>query len=253
MVIGMRDQKSERKLSRGEINKLAEHFEGEQPKKVLQWALHTFHPRIALACSFSAEDVVLIDMIQRINPRSKIFTLDTGRLHQETYNLIDEIRQRYDLKVEIYFPDTSSVEEMVREYGMNPFYTSVKLRKLCCRIRKVKPLERALQELDAWITGLRREQSVTRTDVKKVGVDENHGDITKVNPLADWGHDQVWAYIKENRVPYNKLYDRSYASIGCEPCTRPVKPGEDLRAGRWWWEQGTRKECGIHHKLKCGR
>lgn len=242
----MTDQKSQRKLSRGKINKLAEHFEGEHPRKVLEWALHTFHPRIALASSFSTEDVVLIDMIQRINPRSKIFTLDTGRLHQETYNLIDEIRQRYDLKVEIYCPDTSSVEEMVREYGMNLFYNSVQLRKLCCRIRKVKPLERALQGLDAWITGLRREQSVTRAEVKKVGVDENHGGKIKINPLADWTPNQVWTYIKENNVPYNELYDRGYASIGCEPCTRPIKPAEALRAGRWWWERKTRKECGIH-------
>ncbi len=246
----MMDERRERKFSKGEINKSAEHFEGQEPRKVLEWALHRFHPRIALACSFSAEDVVLIDMIQRINPGAKIFTLDTGRLHEETYNLIDEIRQRYGVKVEVYYPDTSSVEEMVREHGMNLFYTSVRLRELCCRIRKVNPLERALQGLDAWITGLRREQSVTRAEVEKIEVDEDYGGIMKVNPLADWGHDQIWAYIKENKVAYNKLYDRSYASIGCEPCTRPIKPGENLRAGRWWWERGTRKECGIHCKLQ---
>lgn len=249
-MIAMTEEKSERKLSKSEVKRFVEHFEGKEPREVLEWALHTFYPRIALACSFSAEDVVLIDMLQRINPGARIFTMDTGRLNQETYDLIDEIRQRYSVKVEVYYPDASSVEEMVREHGMNLFYTSVRLRKLCCRIRKVKPLERALRGLDAWVTGLRRGQSVARADVKKVEVDEAHGGLIKVNPLADWPHDQVWAYIKENKVPYNKLYDRSYASIGCEPCTRPVKPGEDLRAGRWWWELGTRKECGIHCKLK---
>lgn len=246
MVIVMKNGKSERKPSKGKVKKLAERFEGKEPREVLEWALHTFHPRIALASSFSAEDIVLIDMLRRINPEAKIFTLDTGRLHQKTYDLVDEVKQRFGVKVDVYYPDTSSVEEMVGEHGVNLFYTSVPLRTLCCQIRKVKPLNRALHGLDAWITGLRREQSITRADVKKVEVDEAHGGIVKTNPLADWTHDQVWAYIKEKNVPYNKLHDQGYASIGCEPCTRPIEPGEDLRAGRWWWERGTSKECGIH-------
>jgi len=246
-VIMMTNEKSECKLSLDEVKKLAERFEGKEPREVLEWALHTFHPRIALASSFSAEDIVLIDMLRRINPGVKIFTLDTGRLHQETYDLIDEVRQRYGVKIDVYYPDASSVEEMMREHGVNLFYTSVQLRMLCCQIRKVKPLNRALHGLDAWITGLRREQSITRANVEKVEVDEAHGDIIKVDPLADWTYDQVWAYIREKKVPYNKLYDQGYASIGCEPCTRPIKPGEDLRAGRWWWEQRICKECGLHH------
>jgi thioredoxin-dependent adenylylsulfate APS reductase len=246
----MTNEKSERKLSKGDVEKLVERFEDSEPKEVLEWALDTFHPKIALASSFSAEDVVLIDMLWRINPEVKIFTLDTGRLHQETYDLIDEIRKRYGVKVEAYYPDASSAQKMVREHGVNLFYESVELRMLCCQIRKVEPLGRALHGLDAWITGLRREQSVTRSDIKKVEFDESHGGIIKVNPLADWTYDQVWAYIKENKVPYNKLYDRGYASIGCEPCTKPIEPGENPRAGRWWWELGVRKECGIHCRIK---
>lgn len=245
-MIGIMVVDTRMRLSKDEVKKFAERFEGKEPREVLEWALHKFHPRIVLASSFSAEDIVLIDMLRRINPEAKIFTLDTGRLHQKTYDLIDEVRQRYGVKVDVYYPDTSSVEEMVREHGVNLFYTSVQLRMLCCQIRKVKPLNRALHGLDAWITGLRREQSITRADVKKVEVDEAHGGIIKVNPLADWTHDQVWAYIKEKKVSYNKLYAQGYASIGCEPCTRPIEAGEDLRAGRWWWERGTRKECGIH-------
>jgi thioredoxin-dependent adenylylsulfate APS reductase len=249
-MVGIMAVDTRMRLSKDEVRKFAERFGGEEPKEVLEWALRTFYPKIALASSFSAEDVVLIDMLWRINPEVKVFTLDTGRLHQETYDLIDEIRQRYGVKVEVYYPDTSSVEKMVREHGVNLFYESVELRTLCCQIRKIKPLERALSGLDAWTTGLRREQSATRADIKKVEVDELHGGIIKVNPLADWTYEQVWDYIKAKKVPYNKLYDKGYASIGCEPCTRPIKPGEDPRAGRWWWELGVHKECGIHCRIR---
>jgi phosphoadenosine phosphosulfate reductase len=151
--------------------------------------------------------------------------------------------------VEVYYPNTAAVEKMVREKGMNLFYESVAHRRLCCSVRKVEPLMRALDGLDAWITGLRREQSVTRTEVKKVEIDEAHGNRVKINPLADWSNEQVWNYVKKNNVAFNPLYNKGYTSIGCEPCTRPIKPGEDVRAGRWWWESPDQKECGLHvHK-----
>lgn len=239
------------KLSKKEADKLAEKFENKEPQEVLKWALDTFHPKISLASSFSAEDNVLIDMLSKINPKFRVFTLDTGRLNQETYDLIDKIRTKYGMQIEVYYPNTERVEKMVFQHGMNLFYDSVDYRRLCCRIRKVEPLTRALDSLDAWITGLRRAQSVTRTDIKKIEIDEAHGNIIKVNPIADWSKGQVWNYIKKNDVPYNVLYDKDYASIGCEPCTRPIKPGEDIRTGRWWWESPETKECGLHvHKKK---
>jgi phosphoadenosine phosphosulfate reductase len=172
--------------------------------------------------------------------------LDTGRLNQETYDCMDAIRQRYGVAVEVYFPDALKVQEMVRAHGLNLFYNSVELRKLCCATRKVEPLNRALKDLKAWITGLRREQAVTRAAARKVELDRDHGGILKINPLIDWSYDQVWDYIRKRNLPYNRLHDQSYPSIGCAPCTRAVKPGENLRAGRWWWEQPETKECGLH-------
>jgi phosphoadenosine phosphosulfate reductase len=214
---------------------------------VLQWALDTFSPRIALACSFQAEASVLIDMMHRLRGSDfRIFTLDTGRLNQETYDCMDAIRDRYGVAVEVYFPDAMKVQEMVRTHGLNLFYSSIELRKLCCGIRKVEPLNRALSDLRAWMTGLRREQAVTRSMVSKIELDKDHGNILKINPLVDWTYEQVWDYIRKNSVPYNRLHDRGYPSIGCAPCTRPVKPGEDFRAGRWWWESPDTKECGLH-------
>ena len=152
--------------------------------------------------------------------------------------------------IEVYFPEASAVQKMVEEHGLNLFYKSVDLRRLCCQIRKVEPLNRALAGLDAWITGLRKEQALTRSDIKKIEIDKEHGNIIKINPLADWTNDQVWTYIKENNVPYNVLHDQGYPSIGCMPCTRTVKPEEDPRSGRWWWEQEAHKECGLHLKPK---
>jgi phosphoadenosine phosphosulfate reductase len=214
---------------------------------LLGWAFENFNERIALACSFQAEESVLIDMMHRLRgSKFRVFSLDTGRLNQETYDCMDAMRQRYGIKIEVFFPDASRVEKMVREHGLNLFYNSVEFRKLCCDIRKVEPLNRALKELDAWMTGLRREQAVTRGDVRKVEIDKSHGGIAKINPLVDWSHEQVWDYIRENKVPYNKLHDQGYPSIGCAPCTRAVKPGEDIRAGRWWWENPDTKECGLH-------
>ena len=224
-----------------------ETLEAMDAVELLGWALERFRPRIALASSFGAEDVVLIDMLMELDPRARVFTLDTGRLHSETYALAQALRDRYGLAIEVYFPRTEAVEAMVRAHGVNLFYASVENRKLCCGVRKVEPLDRALEGLDAWITGLRREQAVTRGRVRKVEIDADHGGIVKLNPLADWSWDRVWGYIRDRAVPYNALHDAGFPSIGCAPCTRAVRPGEDLRAGRWWWEQdAAAKECGLH-------
>jgi phosphoadenosine phosphosulfate reductase len=215
--------------------------------EIVTLALENYHPRLTLACSFQAEGSVLIDMIHRVRGSGfRIFTLDTGRLNQETYDCMDAIRERYGVSVEVYFPDAMKVQDMVRSHGLNLFYNSVELRKLCCGIRKLEPLNRALKDLDAWMTGLRREQAVTRADVRKIELDKDRGNIIKINPLADWSHDDVWSYIHKHNVPYNRLHMQGYPSIGCAPCTRAVKPGEDLRAGRWWWENPSTRECGLH-------
>jgi phosphoadenosine phosphosulfate reductase len=235
------------KFNYEEVKGWAEEFEHKRAEELLSWALNKFHPKIALASSFGAEDVVLIDMLWRIRRDARIFTIDTGRLPQETYDLLDEVRKKYGIKVEVLFPDTNSIESMLLEHGANLFYHSVELRTLCCNVRKVEPLKRALAKLDAWITGLRREQSPTRKETRKVELDVVHGGIVKINPIADWTWKQVWDYIRANNVPYNKLHDLGYPSIGCAPCTRAIKPGEDQRAGRWWWEQKANKECGLHY------
>ncbi len=216
------------------------------PQEVLRWALDDLHPRIAMASSFGAEDVAVIDMIMKINPKARIFTLDTGRLNQETYDVMDEIRNKYNTNIEVMFPDHNEVEQMVRVNGMNLFYHSTGNRKLCCGIRKVHPLNRMLSTLDGWITGLRADQTEVRSNATKIEIDSQHNDIIKVNPILEWTWEQTWDYIKKNNVPYNKLHDKGFPSIGCEPCTRAIKPGEPLRAGRWWWESDTQKECGLH-------
>ncbi|MDP1808887.1 MAG: phosphoadenylyl-sulfate reductase [Actinomycetota bacterium] len=226
-----------------------EQFDDKSAQEVLGWALAEYGDKIGLACSFGAEDMVLVDMIAKIDPKARIFTLDTGRLAQETYNVMDEARVKYGVEFEVYFPRTEAVEAMEKEHGPNLFYNSIELRKLCCKVRKMEPLKRAFGGLDAWITGLRREQAVTRTGVSKVERDEAN-DLIKINPLADWSEERTWAYIKENDVPYNALHDQGYPSIGCAPCTRAVAPGEDVRAGRWWWETPEQKECGLHAKEK---
>lgn len=235
------------RLPEEQVAKLNKSFEGLSPQKILEETLKQFHPKIALASSFGLEDVALIDMMVKINPKARIFSLDTGRLHQETYDVMDEIRDKYGIEIEVFFPDAARVERMVREKGMNLFYDSVENRKLCCGIRKVEPLNRALSQLDGWITGIRRDQTQNRTTARYIEIDNDHGGIIKVNPLLDWTLDQVWAYVRQNKLPYNILHDRGFPSIGCEPCTRAVQLGEDPRAGRWWWEQGN-KECGLHVK-----
>jgi len=229
------------------IKKIADEMEMKSAHNILKWAIDTYGLRIGLASSFGAEDLALIDMMVKINKeKTKVFTLDTGRLNQETYDVIDEIRRKYGIQIIVYFPEQNEVEQMVRIKGMNLMYESVENRKLCCEIRKVHPLNRALDNLDGWITGLRREQTIMRSDVKKIEIDYSHDNIVKVNPLADWTHEMVWDYIHKNNVPYNKLHDIGYPSIGCEPCTRAVNPKEDPRSGRWWWENAAHKECGLH-------
>jgi len=204
------------------------------------------HSPSALASSFGAEDMVLLDLIARDGLAIGIFTLDTGRLPRETHALIAEVRRRYGIEIELFSPWPDSVGAYVEEHGIDGFYDSVEARKACCAVRKVEPLRRALARKRGWITGLRREQAESRADVAEVEHDEAHG-LWKFNPLADWSSDEVWEYLRANRVPYNALHDRGYPSIGCEPCTRAVKPGEHPRTGRWWWEQvGERKECGLH-------
>lgn len=231
-----------------DVVKLQKEFEGKKAEDVLKWAFDTLKDKVGFANSFGAEDVVLTDMIAKIYPKGKIFTLDTGRLPYETYGVWDALEEKYGIRIEPYFPYADAVENMVKENGINCFYKSVELRKMCCKIRKIEPLKRALSGLDAWITGLRRAQAVTRTSVYKIEVDEGNGGMLKLNPLADWSEKDVWDYIKKHKVPYNKLHDMNYPSIGCAPCTRAVKPGEDVRAGRWWWESPDTKECGLHKK-----
>lgn len=216
------------------------------PQEVLKWSFDNLHPRLAMASSFGAEDVVVIDMMMKINPKARIFTLDTGRLNQETYDVMDEIRKKYNVNIEVMFPDQNEVEQMVRVNGLNLFYHSVGNRKLCCGIRKVHPLNRILSTLDGWITGLRADQTEVRSNANKIELDEQHNGIIKINPIIEWTWDQTWDYIKKNNIPYNKLHDKGFPSIGCEPCTRAIKPGEPLRAGRWWWESDSQKECGLH-------
>lgn len=197
------------------------------------------------ASSLGAEDMVVADAIFTADLPIAVFTLDTGRLPRETLDLLERMHRRYPRDVEIFRPDADEVVRYISTHGANAFYESVELRKRCCRIRKVEPLARALARRDAWVTGLRRAQSVTRADLRLREFDATHG-LVKFNPLADWSEEDVWAYIREREVPYNALHDRGYPSIGCDPCTRAIRPGEDIRAGRWWWESRDSKECGIH-------
>ena len=201
----------------------------------------------ALANSLSAEDMVLTDLIAREKLDIGNFSLDTGRLPPETYDLMAEIRKHYGLTLLVYYPRHDALEAYVREHGINAFYESVELRKACCHVRKVEPLQRALAGKKAWITGMRAQQSATRQDLPAQAFDEANG-LEKFNPLADWTEKEVWAYLKLNDVPYNALHDKHYPSIGCAPCTRAITVGEDIRAGRWWWEQPESKECGLHIK-----
>jgi ferredoxin-nitrite reductase len=221
-------------------------FEDASAEELLTWALETFHPRLAISAAGGVDGLALVDMAWRINPDVRVFTLDTGRLPPETYALFEEVRERYGIDVEFEVPDGNDVAKLSTTYGPNLMYRSVDLRLACCNVRQVEPLKRKLATLDAWIAGLRREQWVSRRNIAKVELDREHGNIVKLNPLADWSLDRVWDYVRTNEVPYHELFDHGYTSIGCAPCTRAVLPGEPERAGRWWWEEDTDKECGIH-------
>jgi len=198
-----------------------------------------------LACSLQAEDMVIVDAIARARLPLEVFVLDTGRLHGDSLVLMQKIKAVYDIEVRVYAPDPAAVADYVHAHGSDAFYSSVELRQRCCEIRKVEPLTRALAGKRAWITGQRREQAASRSALAPREFDAVHG-LEKFNPLADWSEAEVWHYVRANRVPYNRLYDQGYRSIGCAPCTRPVQPGEDARAGRWWWERESQKECGLH-------
>ena len=232
-------------VTHNDVTTLALRAEPLSAQDVVRLAIEQLGPKVALSSSFGAEDMVLVDMLMKLDPKARILTLDTGRLPQETYNVMDATRQKYGATIEVFFPQAEAVQAMVAEHGVNLFYHSVENRKLCCGVRKMEPLRRALSGLDAWITGLRREQSVTRTDVHKIEWDEAN-ELVKVNPLVEWSREALWKYIRDHNVPYNALHDRGYPSIGCGPCTRAVQPGEHPRAGRWWWEHEEKKECGLH-------
>lgn len=221
----------------------------EKLNQTIAWlkeAEQAFAPDLVFACSFGAEDVVLVDLIARHAPSIRVVTLDTGRLPQQTYDVMDACREKYGVDIAVFFPDASDVEAMVREKGLNLFYESIENRKLCCEIRKIRPLKRALEGARAWVTGLRREQAASRTEMQPVE-DDKAFSMKKFNPLIEWSESDVWNYIRANDVPYNKLHDEFYPSIGCEPCTRSVTVGEDPRSGRWWWEnEDAVAECGLH-------
>ncbi len=236
-----------------ELGEIAIDLDDKDPQDVIQWGLETFGDRVAIVTSFQIDGMVVLDMAYRIRPDVRVITVDSGRLHQETYNFMESVRESYPLaRYEVYFPDYREIEAMVRRQGVNLFYRDVNLRLLCCHFRKVRPLLRALEGLDGWFTGLRRDQWASRAAIRKVELDHDHNAIVKINPLADWTKDDVWSYIRQNNVPYHPLYDQGYTSIGCQPCTRPIKPGEDDRAGRWWWENNAPKECGIHCPIETG-
>jgi phosphoadenosine phosphosulfate reductase len=221
---------------------------GATAQEILRQGVEAAKGIVKLACSFSVEDAVIIDMIHKEGLTVGIFALDTGRLNEETYEVADAITDRYGIRIDWYFPKNEAVEKLEREKGLYSFRESLENRHECCGIRKVEPLGRALAGLAGWVTGLRREQSVTRTDLAAIEIDESHGGILKLNPLLEWSEEQAWDYAKQHHVPVSRLYDQGYRSIGCAPCTRAVATGEHARAGRWWWEDPEHKECGLHRK-----
>ncbi len=218
------------------------------PAEILRAGLETAGGPVCLACSFSVEDMALIDLIVEAGLPVGIFALDTGRLNEETYQAAEAVRERYGVRIDWHFPERPAVEELEREKGLFSFYESLENRHECCRIRKVEPLGRALAGLAGWVTGLRREQSVTRAEIPAIEIDAAHGGILKINPLLHWSEQDVWRYAEERRIPVNRLHRQGYPSIGCAPCTRAVQPGEHPRAGRWWWENPEHKECGLHRR-----
>ena len=235
-----------------DAGELSIRFEGDEPHALLEWAMDEFES-IAISTAFQVDGSVVIDMAYEIDPGVRVFTIDTGRLPVESLEFADTLRARYPgINLEIVRPDPEHVRRMVEAKGLELFRDSVENRLLCCQVRKVQPLIRQLDGLDAWITGLRRDQWATRTNIRKVEIDHDHGAIVKLNPLAEWTARDVWTYLREHDVPIHPLYARGFTSIGCAPCTRAVEPGEDDRAGRWWWESNAPKECGMHCSIEHG-
>jgi len=239
-------------LDEFEAGQLAVELDSATPQEMLAWALDRWGSQAALCTSFQAEGMAILDMAWRLDPKVRVFTVDTGRLPQETYDVMEEVRRRYNVEVEVCFPDARQVEAMVRRAGPNLFRRSVEARLLCCNVRKVEPIRGMLEGLDAWITGLRRDQWASRANIRKIEIDHDHGGLAKINPLADWTLEEVKAYNEEHGVPVHPLYAQGFTSIGCAPCTRATRPGEDPRAGRWWWEKNAPKECGIHCPIETG-
>ncbi len=235
-----------------EIGELAVEFDDKEPQELLSWADERFGSKLAIITSFQSEGMVLIDMAVKINPWIKIITVDTGRLPEESYEFIEEVRDHYKINIDIKFPGQNEVEKLIDGKGPNLFYQGVTSRLLCCQVRKVRPLLKALDGFDAWITGLRREQWASRINIRKIELDHDHCAIVKLNPLADWSADEIEDYTLLNNVPRHPLYAKGYTSIGCAPCTRPIAHGEDSRAGRWWWEKDAPKECGMHCSIETG-
>ncbi|HKK61154.1 MAG TPA: phosphoadenylyl-sulfate reductase [Bacteroidales bacterium] len=232
---------------KNQIEQWNDSYEGKSVFETLEYFLEYFGENITFATSLGAEDQVITDFIARTGKSASIFTLDTGRLFPETYDLLEETSKKYGFKVDVYFPDRQKVESMVKEKGINLFYESVENRKMCCGIRKVESLQRAFSGKKAWISGLRKDQTVSRFFSKLVEWDDVNN-LIKLNPLINWTEKDVWEYIKDNNVPYNPLHKKGFVSIGCQPCTRAIKEGEDFRAGRWWWEDQEQKECGLHKR-----
>lgn len=218
-------------------------FEEATAEDLLKWALTSWGSRFAVVTSFQLEGMVLLDMAIRLSPTVRVLSVDTGRMPPETYEMIETVRNRYGIPVEVILPDAAEVSAMVTRHGPNLFYRELGMRNLCCQIRKVRPLENRLRDFSAWAVGLRREQAESRREVPKAEQVEGRW---KLSPLADWTKDAIWRYARQNDVPIHPLYQQGYASIGCAPCTRAIEPGADERSGRWWWEEGAVKECGIH-------
>lgn len=231
------------------ISEIKELLSGKQGAELLQVITEQYPGQVVFSTSFGIEDQIITDWIGKNKVNIRVFTLDTGRLFKETYSLWSRTVERYELKIDTYYPNTEKVQEFVSKKGPNSFYESVENRKSCCYIRKIEPLQRALHGAKIWITGIRAEQSANRHDMEYIEYDEGNN-IIKIHPLFDWTFEMVNNYIKSERIPYNILHDKGFPSIGCEPCTRAVQEGEDFRAGRWWWEDQSKKECGLHVTTK---
>jgi phosphoadenosine phosphosulfate reductase len=240
-------------ITRSDMDKLQSFRNAVKDKSapdLIRWAIAQFPvEKVALATSFGAEDQVLTDMACRIASQVRIFTLDTGRLFPETYDVMHRTQEHYGIPIEVYAPDPKELADLVRQKGPNLFYESVENRKACCNVRKVQPLKKALEGMEAWICGNRRDQALTRADLEPVEWDETNG-LIRICPLYNWTEDAVWDCIRQNRIPHNALHDEGFRSIGCAPCTRAVRPGEDVRSGRWWWESPEHKECGLHNRMR---